>query len=437
MAALRVVSRLSLLLRGAELEAAPRGLLAPPLLPRGCRRLALWCTGHAAEAPLATRGVHGHSRLLPGRGFHTSATASAAKKDYYQILGVAKDVAQKDIKKAYYQLAKKYHPDTNKEDPKAKEKFSELAEAYEVLSDDAKRKQYDTYGSAGFDAGFGSGAGTGGQQYWRAGSTVDPEELFRKIFGEFSRSNFGDFSSMFDQPQEFFMELTFTQAAKGVNKEISLFINDTCQRCEGRGNEPGTKLQRCHYCNGTGMRLVHPCRPGACVAGNDKHGALCDEVHVPPVLRQGHHHDEPVHTVPRLRGDQAEEDGGGARARRSGRRTNGSHACGEEGNLHHVQGAEERHVPPRGGGRSLGPPHLRGAGAAGRHGACTGPLRLLHHHNTKWGPAGPPDTHVWQGNQPREQLRLRRSLHQRQDPHPQTLVGAPESAAAGVRRGGE
>ncbi|XP_061425734.1 dnaJ homolog subfamily A member 3, mitochondrial isoform X1 [Lethenteron reissneri] len=261
MAALRVVSRLSLLLRGAELEAAPRGLLAPPPpllpLPRGCRRLALWCTGHAAEAPLATRGVHGHSSLLPGRGFHTSATALAAKKDYYQILGVAKDVAQKDIKKAYYQLAKKYHPDTNKEDPKAKEKFSELAEAYEVLSDDAKRKQYDTYGSAGFDAGFGSGAGTGGQQYWRAGSTVDPEELFRKIFGEFSRSNFGDFSSMFDQPQEFFMELTFTQAAKGVNKEISLFINDTCQRCEGRGNEPGTKLQRCHYCNGTGMETIN------------------------------------------------------------------------------------------------------------------------------------------------------------------------------------
>ncbi|XP_001363400.1 dnaJ homolog subfamily A member 3, mitochondrial isoform X1 [Monodelphis domestica] len=184
--------------------------------------------------------------------FHTSSPSSA-KDDYYQILGVPRTASQKEIKKAYYQLAKKYHPDTNKDDPKAKEKFSQLAEAYEVLSDEVKRKQYDTYGSAGFD----SGTGSSGQSYWRGGPTVDPEELFRKIFGEFSGSPFGDFQSVFDQPQEYIMELTFNQAAKGVNKEFTVNINDSCERCDGKGNEPGTKVQQCHYCNGTGMETIN------------------------------------------------------------------------------------------------------------------------------------------------------------------------------------
>ncbi|OCT61686.1 dnaJ homolog subfamily A member 3, mitochondrial isoform X1 [Xenopus laevis] len=185
--------------------------------------------------------------------FHTSSS-TYNKTDYYQVLGVQRNANQKEIKKAYYQLAKKYHPDTNKEDPQAKEKFSQLAEAYEVLSDEVKRKQYDTYGTADFAAGA---AGGGGQQYWRGGPTVDPEELFRKIFGEFSGSPFGDFGSMFEQPQEYIMDLTFIQAAKGVNKEISVNITDTCNRCDGKGNEPGTKLQHCHYCNGTGMETIN------------------------------------------------------------------------------------------------------------------------------------------------------------------------------------
>eukprot|EP00069_Balaena_mysticetus_P020157 bmy_02790T0 len=183
--------------------------------------------------------------------FHTSAPL--AKEDYYQILGVPRSASQKEIKKAYYQLAKKYHPDTNKDDPKAKEKFSQLAEAYEVLSDEVKRKQYDTYGSAGFDP----GAGSSGQSYWKGGPTVDPEELFRKIFGEFSSSSFGDFQSVFHQPQEYIMELTFNQAAKGVNKEFTVNITDTCERCDGKGNEPGTKVQHCHYCGGSGMETIN------------------------------------------------------------------------------------------------------------------------------------------------------------------------------------
>ncbi|MBN3275897.1 DNJA3 protein, partial [Polyodon spathula] len=213
------------------------------------------CGGTGVGTGLTLRGLTGLGTpsAICAASFHTSAS-HPNKQDFYQVLGVPRSSTQKEIKKAYYQLAKKYHPDTNKDDPKAKEKFAQLAEAYEVLSDEVKRKQYDTYGSAGFDPGQ---AGAGSQQYWRGGASVDPEELFRKIFGEFSGSQFGNMNSMFDQPQEYVMELTFTQAAKGVNKEIAVNIEDSCQRCDGKGHEPGTKVQHCHYCSGTGMETIN------------------------------------------------------------------------------------------------------------------------------------------------------------------------------------
>ncbi|KAA0712332.1 DnaJ -like protein subfamily A member 3, mitochondrial [Triplophysa tibetana] len=183
--------------------------------------------------------------------FHT--TSVNHQQDFYGVLGVPRTATQKDIKKAYYQLAKKYHPDTNPDDPQAKGKFAQLAEAYETLSDELKRKQYDTYGSAGP-----SSSGAGQQQYWRSGTTVDPEELFRKIFGEFTGGRgFGDLNSMFEQTPEFVMELTFMQAAKGVNKEITVNLDDSCPRCDGKGHEPGTKVSHCHYCNGTGMESTN------------------------------------------------------------------------------------------------------------------------------------------------------------------------------------
>uniref|UniRef100_A0A3Q3WCJ8 DnaJ homolog subfamily A member 3, mitochondrial n=1 Tax=Mola mola TaxID=94237 RepID=A0A3Q3WCJ8_MOLML len=187
--------------------------------------------------------------------FHTSSRC-ANKEDLYGVLGVSRTASQKDIKKAYYQLAKKYHPDTNPDDPEAKEKFAKLAEAYEVLSDEVKRKQYDLYGSAGFDP---NRAGAGQQQYYRArGASIDPEELFRKIFGEFTGGmGFGNIQNMFEQRPEFVMELTFSEAAKGANKELSVNIDDTCPRCNGGGSEPGTKVSQCHYCNGTGMESIN------------------------------------------------------------------------------------------------------------------------------------------------------------------------------------
>ncbi|KPP77676.1 dnaJ-like subfamily A member 3, mitochondrial-like [Scleropages formosus] len=176
--------------------------------------------------------------------FHTSSSR-ASKQDYYQVLGVPRNASQKEIKKAYYQMAKKYHPDTNKDDPQAKEKFAQLAEAYEVLSDEVKRKQYDTYGSTGFDPGQ---TGAGQQYYWRGGASLDPEELFRKIFGEFSGTGgFADFNSIFDQAQELF---SLTRTSQDTVNTGPFVMRSTCRRCGGRGS---VITSPCVTCRGTGQ----------------------------------------------------------------------------------------------------------------------------------------------------------------------------------------
>lgn len=183
------------------------------------------------------------------RSFHSS---SSTRKDYYKILNVSRNASQKEIKKAYYELAKKFHPDTNKGNKESQQKFAEVAEAYEVLGDQTKRQQYDTLGSAGFQGGQQGFSGFGGQH-------VDPEELFRKIFGDFAGQagggtgfeNFREYA-----PTEVMLDLKFTEAARGANKTISLKLMDTCPRCKGQGNEPGTKISRCGYCGGSGMEQV-------------------------------------------------------------------------------------------------------------------------------------------------------------------------------------
>ncbi|XP_060938809.1 dnaJ homolog subfamily A member 3, mitochondrial-like [Limanda limanda] len=166
---------------------------------------------------------------------HTSSRLGN-KQDLYQVLGVSRTATKKEIKKSYYQLAKKCHPDANPDDPGAEAKFVKLAEAYEVLSDEVKRRQYD-HGQAS------------------AGSTgVHLEELFRTILRWFiGGMGFGD--SMFDQRPDFVMELTFIEAAKGADKELTLNIQDSCPRCNGMGREPGTMVLPCPYCNGTGVEL--------------------------------------------------------------------------------------------------------------------------------------------------------------------------------------
>lgn len=195
------------------------------------------------------------------RQFFTSSKLAAS--DYYKTLGIDKSASSKDIKKAYYQLAKKYHPDTNKSDSGASKTFQDVSEAYEVLSDESKRKQYDTFGSTGDQFG-GAADGMGGfsQGGFNFKSNINPEELFKNIFGNASfGSGFGNMDGgghhEFDfGPKEYKVNLTFQQAAKGVTKEMHVSIMDNCPKCSGNGAEPGTKPERCPSCNGSGMETV-------------------------------------------------------------------------------------------------------------------------------------------------------------------------------------
>nr|XP_015834911.1 PREDICTED: protein tumorous imaginal discs, mitochondrial isoform X2 [Tribolium castaneum] len=204
---------------------------------------------------------------ISSRKIHLNPVLRAAK-DYYQILGVSRNASGAEIKKAYYKLAKKYHPDVNKDDPNAAKKFQEVSEAYEILGDETKRKQFDTFGATSEQmGGMGSGGGPrpgaqGFAESWQYQSTINPEELFRKIFGEagfgksggfddFAESNFG-----FGQAQEVVVKLSFLQAARGTNKDITVNVVDTCPKCHGSRCEPGTKATRCTHCDGTGMESV-------------------------------------------------------------------------------------------------------------------------------------------------------------------------------------
>jgi len=180
----------------------------------------------------------------------------AAKRDYYEVLGVDKDADSAEIKKAFWKLAKKYHPDVNKDDPKASEKFQEANEAYEILSDAEKRQRYDQYGHSGVDtSGFeGSGAGFG----------VDLEDLFNSIFGGFG---FGGFGSGFTQSRRpsgptrganlrYRMNLDFMEAAFGVERKIKIRKDDVCPTCEGKRTADGSEPSICPNCNGSGQEQV-------------------------------------------------------------------------------------------------------------------------------------------------------------------------------------
>lgn len=171
----------------------------------------------------------------------------ADKRDYYEVLGVSKTASDADIKKAFRVLAKKYHPDMNPGDKEAEAKFKEAQEAYAVLSDPEKRKQYDQFGHAAFDG----GAGGGGFDF----SGMDMGDIFGDIFGDFfgggsrRRSNDGP---MKGQNLRTSVRITFEEAIFGCEKEIEMVLKDECKNCHGTGARPGTSPETCPKCGGKG-----------------------------------------------------------------------------------------------------------------------------------------------------------------------------------------
>ncbi|TGA99573.1 molecular chaperone DnaJ [Sporolactobacillus shoreae] len=173
-----------------------------------------------------------------------------SKKDYYEILGVGKDASKDEIKKAFRQLARKYHPDVNKSTD-APEKFKEVTKAYEVLSDPQKRAQYDQFGEADPNEQQGGFGGFGGQGFG-GGDFGGFGDIFDQIFnGGGRRRNPNAPRQGADLQYE--MSITFEEAAFGKTTEIRVPKEETCSNCHGTGAKPGTKPESCSHCHGTGQ----------------------------------------------------------------------------------------------------------------------------------------------------------------------------------------
>ncbi|PAW76905.1 MAG: molecular chaperone DnaJ [Verrucomicrobia bacterium Tous-C9LFEB] len=183
---------------------------------------------------------------------------SSNKRDYYELLAVERTATPDEVKKAYRKLAVKFHPDKNPGDKAAEEKFKEIGEAYEVLSDENKRAAYDRYGHAAFSQGMGGGAGAGGH---------DPFEVFREVFGQGGGGIFGSiFEDAFSGNERsgrgrgadlrYDMQISFEEAARGCEKEISVTKMETCEHCSGSGAAAGSSATTCSTCRGAGQVYV-------------------------------------------------------------------------------------------------------------------------------------------------------------------------------------
>jgi len=180
-----------------------------------------------------------------------------AKRDYYEVLEVSREAAAEEIKKSYRKLAVKYHPDKNPGDHAAEEKFKELGEAYEALSDPEKRAAYDQYGHAAFDP---------RHRARSSGGFHDPFDIFREVFGGAAGGSifenlFGGAQQDPSRPQRgddlrYDLEISLEEAALGCEKEISVTKLDQCETCHGSGAETGSKLRTCATCGGRGQVLM-------------------------------------------------------------------------------------------------------------------------------------------------------------------------------------
>ena len=178
------------------------------------------------------------------------------KRDYYEVLGVEKGATAEEIKKAYRKSAMKYHPDRNPGDKEAEEKFKEIGEAYEVLSDDQKRSRYDQFGFAGVDPNYGAGAGGAGGAggyggFGGFGDFGDLGDIFGSFFGGGSRSQSRNAPRQ-GESVGVRLELTFEEAAFGCEKEVSVNRIENCADCKGSGSADG-KVETCQQCRGAGQ----------------------------------------------------------------------------------------------------------------------------------------------------------------------------------------
>ncbi len=173
------------------------------------------------------------------------------KRDYYEVLGISKSASDEEIKRAFRKLAKQYHPDVNK-DPGAEEKFKEIGEAYAILSDPEKRRQYDQFGHAAFEGGAGGFSGFNADD-------IDLGSIFEDIFGSSFGFNFGGSRNrskngpVKGQDRLIRMNLTFEEAVFGCKKSINVDLNETCEFCHGAG---GFHEKTCSKCNGRGTIIM-------------------------------------------------------------------------------------------------------------------------------------------------------------------------------------
>lgn len=170
-----------------------------------------------------------------------------SKRDYYEVLGLEKNASKEEIKKAYRKLSKKYHPDINKE-ADAADKFKEVKEAYEVLSDDQKRDQYDRFGHTDPNQGFGGFGGDGD-----FGGFGGFEDIFSTFFGGGSSRRRDPNAPRQGADLQYTMTLTFKEAVFGKETEIEIPREETCDTCHGSGAKPGTQPETCSHCHGSGQ----------------------------------------------------------------------------------------------------------------------------------------------------------------------------------------